>query len=416
MPGIPRDKSPDTTLALLREGYPFITNRCRQLGSDAFVTRMMLRRVVCMRGEEAARVFYHPGRFTRNGAIPRTTFALLQDKGSVASLDGEAHRVRKRMFLSLMKPEAVREMGDALERAWRATLPAWSRMDRVVVRDEIGGVLCRAACDWAGVPLTEAEAVERTREFRAMIGGAGSVGPRAWRGRVLRARTEGWARAQVEAVRDGSLAVRDGSALEVIAWHRDDGGELLPVKVAAVELLNILRPIVAVDRFITFAALALHQHPETAREAAGDDRYLEMFTQEVRRFYPFFPVIGGRVLEPFEWRGHRFAERDWVLLDLYGTNHEKRVWGDPDRFRPERFVIWDGSAFNFIPQGGGDFETGHRCPGEWITIELVKRAVRMLVNGMGYVVPRQDLTVSLSDMPTGPASGFVIQRVEAVAA
>ena len=31
---------------------------------------------------------------------------------------------------------------------------------------------------------------------------------------------------------------------------------------AAVELLNVLRPTVAVDRFIVFAALALHRHPE----------------------------------------------------------------------------------------------------------------------------------------------------------
>ena len=138
-----------------------------------------------------------------------------------------------------------------------------------------------------------------------------------------------------------------------------------------------------------------------------------MFVQEVRRFYPFFPLVGGRVMEPFEWRGHRFGRNDWVLLDLYGTNHDPRTWKDPGRFDPERFVGWDGSPFNFIPQGGGDFGRDHRCAGEWITIELIKRAVRMLTTAMRYDVPRQDLDVPMSRLPTMPNSGFAIAEVKA---
>jgi fatty-acid peroxygenase len=56
------------------------------------------------------------------------------------------------------------------------------------------------------------------------------------------------------------------------------------------------------------------------------------------------------VREEFDWRGRRFAEGTWALLDLYGTNHDARIWGDPETFRPERFRQWDGSAFDFIPQ------------------------------------------------------------------
>lgn len=52
----------------------------------------------------------------------------------------------------------------------------------------------------------------------------------------------------------------------------------------------------------------------------------------------------------FQWRGHRFGPGDWVLLDLYGTNHDARTWKDPGRFDPERFVGWDGGPFNFIPR------------------------------------------------------------------
>ena len=113
----------------------------------------------------------------------------------------------------------------------------------------------------------------------------------------------------------------------------------------------------------------------------------------------------------FDWRGRRFAKGAWVLLDLYGTNHDARIWGDPEVFRPERFREWDGSAFDFIHQGGGDHHEGYRCAGEWITIELMKVAVRFLTGSMRYDVPEQGLGISLSRMPAVPENRFVISGV-----
>ena len=177
-------------------------------------------------------------------------------------------------------------------------------------------MLCRAVCSWAGVPLPEEDVQQRTRELGAMIDGAGSVGPRQWRGQLLRTRTERWLRALVTAVRQGRIPAPEGSATAVIASHRGPDGELLNVAVAAVELLNVLRPTVAVARFVTFAVLALHKHPETRRAVAeGGDTERHAFVQEVRRLTPLFPFVGGRVAVPFTWRNHHFAEQDWVLLD-----------------------------------------------------------------------------------------------------
>ena len=402
----------DSTLALLNEGYAFIPRRCQRYRSDIFETRLMLTKAICMTGEEAAEVFYEPGRFTRKGALPQTTLRLLQDRGSVQVMDGEAHRWRKRMFMSLMTPEGVKQLVDAMTDEWRARIGKWEGMGEVVLFHEVEEILCRAACGWAGVPLSESESKQRTREFAAMIDGAGSAGPRNWRGLILRQRTERWIRDVIERVRAGELEVADGSAAHVIAWHRDLNGEQLDTKVAAVELINVLRPVVAVARFVTFATLALYEHPE-CRQAlrAGGDDYIGLFVQEVRRFYPFFPFVGGRVLDDFEWRGRRFAKGMWVLLDLYGTNHDTRVWHEPGVFRPERFHRWDGSAFNFIPQGGGAHHDNHRCAGERITIELMKRTMRLLTEEMHYDVPEQDLRIDTSRMPTIPNSRLVISNV-----
>ncbi len=416
MASIPRDKGPDSTLALLADGYTFIGTRCQRYGSDLFETRLMLQRAVCMTGEEAARVFYEPNRFTRRAAMPLTAVLLLQDLGSAMLLDGEAHRHRKRMFLSLMTPDGIGALAGLVADQWRAKVRTWATMDTVVLDDAVQEILCRAVCQWAGVPLSESEAKQRTREFGAMFDGSGAVGPRMLRGMLLRSRTERWIRVMIERVRAGELSVPEGSAAHVIAWHRDLNGTLLSPATAAVELINVLRPTVAVARFVTFAALALHQHPEWRhRLTTGGDDDLEAFVQEVRRYYPFFPFIGGRVVQEFDWRDHRFATGTWMLLDLYGTDHDPRIWGDPEVFRPERFHRWNGSAFQLVPQGGGEHHTGHRCPGERPTIELMKQAVRLLTTEMHYDVPEQDLGIDLSRMPAIPNSRFLISNVRPVA-
>jgi fatty-acid peroxygenase len=78
---------------------------------------------------------------------------------------------------------------------------------------------------------------------------------------------------------------------------------------------------------------------------------------------------------------------------------------------PERFHHWNESSFNFIPQGGGDYDTGHRCAGEGITIELMKTIVRLLTTAMRYDVPEQDLRIDLSRLPTIPRSRLLISNI-----
>src|SRR6195952_5862586 len=122
MPNLPRDRNFDATRALLfTEGYTFVTNRCRKFGTDLFATRIMLRKAICMQGREAAQQFYHPGRFTRNGALPLFALTLIQDLGSVMVLDGEEHRRRKEMFLALMSPEAIARLAERTAFHWRAS-------------------------------------------------------------------------------------------------------------------------------------------------------------------------------------------------------------------------------------------------------------------------------------------------------
>lgn len=161
--------------------------------------------------------------------------------------------------------------------------------------------------------------------------------------------------------------------------------------------------------------MTMHNYPESRKKIEqDDDKYLQFFTHEVRRFYPFFPFVAARTKKNFEWKGYTFPADTQVLLDLYGTNHDHRIWENPDQFNPDRFKEWDEDSFNFIPQGGGDYYQNHRCGGEWITIELIKKGILFLVHNLRYDVPVHNLTVRMSRMPAIPESRFIIYNVRGV--
>lgn len=411
--GIPKDRSLDGTLALLRaEGYCFISNRCRRLGTDVFATRLMLKRVICMMGGEAAAQFCFPGRFTRRDAMPQAILSFIRGgAGSVLTSDDEDHRRRKEMFLAMMSPEALERMSELTTRYWRAAVRRWERMDRVSLFSEAHIPLSAAICEWSGLHLSEAEVRERAEEFEAMVEGIGSLGVRSLRGHRMRLRSELWMRQLIRAIRSGRRAVPAGSPADRILSFRDRKGRLMDLQSAAVELLNVLRPAAAIARYVAFAGLALLGYPPWRARVEASDEDLEAFVNEVRRFYPFIPALGGRVLTEFTWRNHHFRQGEWVLFDLYGTNHDPRLWEKPDEFRPERFLNRQIAPLDPVSHGAGNRRFTHRCPGEWMTVDVMRTIVRLMVNEMSFSLPAQDLRIDLSRIPTLPNSGFVITRV-----
>ncbi|SFJ51971.1 fatty-acid peroxygenase [Thermoflavimicrobium dichotomicum] len=409
---VPQDQSLDISLDLMREGYLFIKNRVDRFQSDLFEARFLGQKIICMSGEEAAKVFYDPERFQRNGAAPKRIQETLFGVNAVQTMDGEAHIHRKLLFLSLMTPPHQKRLAELAMKQWQASISKWEVADQIILFEEAKEILCQIACHWAGVPLQESEVKERAKDFYAMVDAFGAVGPRHWKGRIARNITEEWIKTVIEDVRAGKQKTEEGSALYEMAFHRQLDGRLLDPQMAAVELINVLRPIVAIATFITFTALALHEHPEyKERLRSGNSHDLEMFVQEVRRYYPFAPFLGARVRKDFTWNQCEFKKGMLVFLDIYGTNHDPRLWEKPNEFRPERFQEWKGSLFDFIPQGGGDPAKGHRCPGEGITVEIMKASLDFLVNKIEFEVPDQDLNYSLAKMPTLPESGFVMCNI-----
>ncbi|MEI5584394.1 cytochrome P450, partial [Agromyces sp. CCNWLW208] len=404
---IPRSPAPDDTLAFLRNGYLYGTRRFRKLGSDAFEARLAGTRAVVMHGREAASVFYEGDRFSRERAMPSSVQHLLQDDGSVQSLEGPPHRHRKTMFMRMLDDASVVRLVESFEHEWRRVRAEHAGQE-VPLYDLGNLVLTRSALAWAGIPRDRVDDRDLAGRLAAMVDRASSIGPVDRIARARRRGAEDWASGLVADVRSGLADAGPDSAIRTIADGSDDHGAPLPEEVAAVEVLNLLRPIVAVSRFLVFAVHAMHTHPQWHAAVEHDADAATRVANEVRRFYPFFPVISGTVQRPFEWRGRDFEPGDRAVLDLYATNHDERLWDEPGRFLPERFQGWEGDPNTLVPQGGGEAATGHRCPGEAATIALTARFAQLAAS-RPFSVPDQDLRISLRHIPALPMDRLRVQ-------
>ncbi|MGP4060718.1 cytochrome P450 [Halobacillus sp. H74] len=408
---VPKDKTIDNTLAIFKDGYNFIPNRVQNHHLDVYETRVLGEKVALLSGIEGAELFYDRNRMNRSGALPTRVLKTLFGEGGIQTMDGDPHTHRKLLFMSLMTPESLQHLYEITTKNWAQFTKKWSKMKKVNLYDESRELLCRTACDWAGIPLNEKEVNKRTRDLSNMIDGFSAIGPKHIESRRARKRSEAWIEDLIIKVRNGEMEAEKGKAVYEMAMHRNVEGESLDARMAAIETLNVIRPLVAISKFLTFGAVALEEYPETRTRVSLDDEYLFMFTQEIRRFYPFVPFLGARVDHDFTWQEYLFKKDQLVLIDVYGINHDPRIWEKPDEFNPERFLNWDGGLFDLIPQGGGGYYKGHRCPGEWATIEVLQASFRYMTKHLGYEVPKQDYSYSLKKMPALPKSGFIMKNV-----
>ncbi|TDC50394.1 cytochrome P450 [Jiangella ureilytica] len=393
----------DDAPGLLREGYTW-AGRLRG-DRPAVPIRLLGRRAALVGGPEGVRRFYDPS-LRRRGALPLPVKLVLFGRGSIHGLDDAEHRHDKAMYLNVLTPAAVDDLSRRAQAEWSAAASSWTADRPVVLFDEAVRVLTASVLSWAGIPDPRADVTGR--RLAAVLDGFATPGAPYARAALARWRLNRWAAGLVRKVRRNQIQPRPGTALDVAARARDLDGSLLSETRAAVALLNVVRPTVAVAWFVTYAGIALHQQPEWRRRvASGDSAACRAFAQEVRRLYPFVPVLAARARDEQDVLGVRVPAGGLVVLDVHGTDHDPTHWPEPERFDPNRFLSGPVDPDTLVPQGGGDVRTGHRCPGEDVTLTMIEVATRALAE-TPYTLPPQDFRVDLSRMPTLPRSRVVM--------
>jgi fatty-acid peroxygenase len=398
----------DLAFLLARHGYDAVArDRTARGGADTYVSRLLGRRTVVLGDPEGARAFYDESIARRAGAVPPPLAWLLFGRGAVHGMDGTEHRDRKRLVLDVLDPDRLDSLVDEVRGALVTRAGGWVGR-HVDLHRELVSVYGAATLHWAGLDVTRREADLVSRRLAEIVDGFGFAGPAYVRGWRARRWAERWARTAVREARDGRTRPGAGTALQMIAATDLDDRE------AAVELLNVLRPTVAVSWLGCFAGLALASVPAEQRarlvpQEAVHERYA--FAQEVRRTSPFVPALTALAVRGAEVSGVRVREGDRLLLDVIGIDHHESRWPAPRLFDADRFLDHDEvaaeSAFDLVPQGGGH-PSGHRCPGESLTLRLLSETIRVLAGLDLEVTPG---ATDATRMPTLPAGSNRV-RVE----
>lgn len=409
----------DDAPLLLVHGYDLgarIWSRVRD-GARGAPMRLLGHRAVFVRGAEGVDLFYDETRVARHGAMPRFVQETLFGHGSVHSLDGADHRHRKATFVDVAyDDEQVRRLDPELEREWQRELDEWiAGGDRTAYAAAVGA-FGRAGMQWAGLPGSEEARTRWAARLAQIVDGFGRpLSPAFAEALFNRVWSDRRAARLIQDVRSGSLTPLEGSALHEWAWHRGPEGRLLPERLAGVELQNSIRPLIAVARFVAYAAKQLNENPdwrlrihaETARSGRLVGGPLAVaFAQEIRRTSAFVPMLPGRAVTDIDFDGQQVPSGGRVVIDILGTDLDDASWDDAGEFQPERFIHRpDYEAIPaFIPHGGADVATGHRCPGEKLAIAGLSAAIAALSDPRVRIAP-EGLDVDRRRLPTMPASG-----------
>ncbi|GGV74083.1 hypothetical protein GCM10010277_88040 [Streptomyces longisporoflavus] len=179
----------DNTLTLLSQGYAWLPDRRRRSRGKPVRSRLMGKNVVALHGPEAVRFFYDESHIERQGALPGPVLDTLFGRGAVHTLDGETHRVRKALFMGLLKDSGgLASLAEHVGTEWDLALQRWAGRDQVTLFDESSLLLTRAVCAWSGIPLADGEDEEMARDLVAMVDGFAAPGPRHLRARRARSR------------------------------------------------------------------------------------------------------------------------------------------------------------------------------------------------------------------------------------
>jgi cytochrome P450 len=137
-----------------------------------------------------------------------------------------------------------------------------------------------------------------------------------------------------------------------------------------------------VSNALVWACHLLSMHPEVADRVAGEAAdarapYLAAVQKEVLRLYPTAWLIARYCLEDDNLGGYRIPRGATIFISPYAMHRNPKLWSEPERFQPERFLDEPGRQINpdmYLPFGVGP----RTCIGNALTEQIMRIAIGMI--------------------------------------
>ncbi|KAK4781157.1 hypothetical protein SAY87_017263 [Trapa incisa] len=116
--------------------------------------------------------------------------------------------------------------------------------------------------------------------------------------------------------------------------------------------------------------------------------YIDAICKETMRLHPVAPMLTPRLCrEDCKIGQYDIPKGTRILVSAWAIARNPGIWGDPDAFRPERFlgkaIDLKGQDFELMPFGSGR----RMCPGYPLGIKLIQASLTNLLHGFEWKLP-----------------------------
>jgi cytochrome P450 family 135 len=335
-------------------------------------------------------------------AAADTPIASVLGPSSVITLVGPEHMRQRKLLLPPFHGERMRAYEATIVQASERSIASWpiGRPMRLgsqtraitleVILRAVFGVDAERMSDLSAAIGGLAEPMRTLAMLRLLLSRPSSDRPAGELGAALD-RLDGLIYAEIARRREQSDLADREDILSLLLQARDEDGAAMTDGELRDELVSLL--LAGHETTATATAWAIERlvrHPDAlgrlvAEIDAGDeDEYMQAVIHETLRSRPVVPGVVRVLQEPLLVGGYELPVGTRVVLSIYLTNNNPRVYSDPRAFRPERFLGSQPDTFAWIPFGGGI----RRCIGASFAMLEMKLMLRTMLRERHPRVPR----------------------------
>lgn len=135
--------------------------------------------------------------------------------------------------------------------------------------------------------------------------------------------------------------------------------------------------------------------------------YLNAVCSEALRLNPVAPLVGRTLRQSLTLKGYDLPPGTSVGIGIVNVHRRPDLYPEPERFRPERFLEREYSAFEYLPFGGGS----RRCLGAAFAVYEMKLVLATALRTQGLrLVSEAPVRAALRNTTVGPAATIEMAR------
>ncbi len=124
---------------------------------------------------------------------------------------------------------------------------------------------------------------------------------------------------------------------------------------------------------------------DEARDPDGSGEYVDAVVKESLRMRPILPLVARGIKEPWTVDGYELKPGRVVAPNIYLAHYREATWGDPEEFRPERFIGQQPEGSVWLPFGGGI----RRCIGASFALYEMRVVIQEIARKLEVSAVRQ---------------------------